>query len=215
MRRVSRGEEERVSGSGRVLGVGAEVEGGELTRAVEGARRGDEVCFAVAYRIVQPGVLRYVRTLVGEEAEDVAAEAWLQVSRDVREFRGDGDAFRGWVRAVARNRAVDYLRWVRSRPRQVAVPVEWESYGCGGGPVVRDAAEVVMDALATACVMRMVGALPPDQGEAVLLRVLVGLGSPEAGRVLGKQPGAVRMAAARGLRGLAEQVGCGSGRGAG
>ncbi|GHA14374.1 RNA polymerase sigma24 factor [Streptomyces spiroverticillatus] len=191
--------------SGRGMALDAEAERVELTRAVEGARRGDEACFAAAYRIVQPGVLRYVRTLVGEEAEDVASEAWLQVSRDVGRFAGDGDAFRGWVRAVARNRAVDHLRWVRSRPRQVAVPVEWESYG---GPVVRDAAEVVMDALATACVMRMVGALPPDQGEAVLLRVLVGLGSPEAARVLGKRAGAVRMAAARGLRGLAGQLGC-------
>jgi RNA polymerase sigma-70 factor (ECF subfamily) len=100
-----------VSASGKDLDT--EAARVELTWAVGGARQGDESCFATAYRLVQPGLLRYMRTLVGEEAEDVASEAWLQVSRDVRKFCGDGDAFRGWVRAVARNRAVDHLRWVQ------------------------------------------------------------------------------------------------------
>ena len=195
-----------MSASGRYLDT--EATRAELTRAVEGARQGDETCFALAYRLVQPGLLRYVRTLVGEEAEDVASEAWLQVSRDVREFRGDGAAFRGWVRAVARNRAVDHLRWVRSRPR----PVPWEVSYADAGPVVRDAADVVLEAFSTASVMRMVRELPPEQSEAVLLRVLVGLASPEAGRVLGKQAGAVRMAARRGLRGLAGQLGGAAGQ---
>ncbi len=50
-------------------------------------------------------------------------------------------------------------------------------------------------------------ALPRDQAEAVLLRVVVGLDGPAAARVLGKRPGAVRTAAYRGLRRLARQLG--------
>ena len=51
---------------------------------------------------------------------------------------------------------------------------------------------------------RLIATLPPDQAEAVLLRVVVGLDAASAGRVLGKRPGAVRTAAHRGLRRLAE-----------
>jgi RNA polymerase sigma-70 factor (ECF subfamily) len=213
MRSAGRGEEERMSfGEGYLdpdtktdTDPGAVVRAQEaaLTRAVEGAHQGDEDGFATLYRHVQPSLLRYLRTLVGDEAEDVASEAWLQVSRDVTAFRGDGAAFRGWVRAVARNRAVDHLRRLRGRPAGVS----WDVCGTEAAPPVRDAAEVVMDGFATARVIRLIGQLPPDQAEAVLLRVLVGLDSPAAGRVLGKQAGAVRMATRRGLRALAGQVG--------
>src|SRR3712207_7709708 len=47
----------------------------------------------------QPRLLRYATALVGADAEDVTAEAWLQVARDLRDFRGDLDGFRGWVRS--------------------------------------------------------------------------------------------------------------------
>ncbi|MDX6354999.1 MAG: polymerase sigma-70 factor, subfamily, partial [Streptomyces sp.] len=47
-------------------------------------------------------------------------------------------------------------------------------------------------------------ALPREQAEAVLLRVVMGLDSTSAARVLGKRAGSVRMATHRGLRRLAE-----------
>src|SRR5579885_3861705 len=51
--------------------------------ALRAAREdGDEGAFRVLYRAVQPGLLRYLRALVGEDAEDVASEAWLQIARD-------------------------------------------------------------------------------------------------------------------------------------
>ena len=49
----------------------------------------------------------------------------------------------------------------------------------------------------------LIATLPPDQAEAVLLRVVVGLDATAAGQVLGKRSGAVRTAAHRGLRRLA------------
>jgi RNA polymerase sigma-70 factor (ECF subfamily) len=45
-----------------------------------------------------------------------------------------------------------------------------------------------------------------DQAEAVMLRVVLGLDAQAAAKVLGKRPGAVRMAAHRGLRRLAETL---------
>ena len=56
---------------------------GELNEAVVAAQAGDEDAFRFLYRSLQPGLLRYLTTLVGAEAEDVASETWLQISRDL------------------------------------------------------------------------------------------------------------------------------------
>ena len=94
---------------------------GELGAAVARAQEGDEAAFAVAYRIVQPGLLGYLRGLVGDEAEDVASDAWLEIARDLGRFRGDGAGFRGWTATIARHRALDHLRRLKVRPRASAL----------------------------------------------------------------------------------------------
>ena len=55
--------------------------------------------------------------------------------------------------------------------------------------------------------LELIGTLPPDQAEAVLLRAVLGLDAATAGQVLGKRPGAVRTAASRGLRTLHGKLG--------
>jgi hypothetical protein len=46
----------------------------------------------VLYREVQPGLLRYLRGMVGADAEDLAAETWVQIARDIRSYPGHGRA---------------------------------------------------------------------------------------------------------------------------
>lgn len=94
---------------------------GELGAAVARAQEGDDGAFAVAYRIVQPGLLGYLRGLVGDDAEDVASDAWLEIARDLGRFRGDGAGFRGWTATIARHRALDHLRRLRVRPRSATL----------------------------------------------------------------------------------------------
>jgi DNA-directed RNA polymerase specialized sigma24 family protein len=62
------------------------------------------------------------------------------------------------------------------------------------------------EGISTEQVLALIGALPRDQAEAVLLRVVVGLDGPAAARVLGKWPGAVRSATHRGLKKLAARL---------
>ncbi|MET8563652.1 RNA polymerase sigma factor [Streptomyces flaveolus] len=175
---------------------------GELGAAVARAQDGDETAFAVAYRIVQPGLLGYLRGLVGDDAEDVASDAWLEIARDLGRFRGDGAGFRGWTATIARHRALDHLRRQRVRPR--AARLEQDALELPGRHSTHDQA---LESLSTERALGLVRALPRDQAEAVLLRVVVGLDGPAAARVLGKRPGAVRTAAYRGLRRLARQLG--------
>ncbi|WP_424878468.1 RNA polymerase sigma factor [Streptomyces sp. SLBN-8D4] len=175
---------------------------GELGAAVARAQEGDETAFAVAYRLVQPGLLGYLRGLVGEDAEDVASDAWLEIARDLGRFRGDGAGFRGWTATIARHRALDHLRRQKVRPRSSAL--EQDMLDLPGPYSTHDQA---LESLSTEYALELVRGLPRDQAEAVLLRVVVGLDGPAAARVLGKRPGAVRTAAYRGLKRLAQQLG--------
>ncbi|SOE29962.1 RNA polymerase sigma factor [Streptomyces sp. OK228] len=175
---------------------------GELGAAVARAQRGDEAAFALAYRIVQPGLLGYVRGIVGDDAEDVASDAWLEIARDLGRFKGDGAGFRGWTATIARHRALDHLRRQKVRPR--ATGLENDVLELPGTHSTHDQA---LESLSTEHALELVARLPRDQAEAVLLRVVVGLDGPAAARVLGKRPGAVRTAAYRGLKRLAQQLG--------
>ncbi|MGR8008748.1 RNA polymerase sigma factor [Streptomyces hypolithicus] len=190
----------------------AQAHDAELGVAVERAQQGDEDGFAVAYRLVHPGLLGYVRGLVGEDAEDVTSEAWLEIARDLGRFRGDGAGFRGWTATIGRHRALDHLRKVKRRPLTSLIEQDVLEL-----PGRHDTARDALEALSTWQALEMIAGLPRDQAEAVLLRVVVGLDGPAAARVLGKRGGAVRTSAYRGLKRLAEQLGRGApgARGAG
>ena len=170
----------------------------DLDTAVLRAKDGDVRAFEALYGDVQPRLLRYLSTLVGSDAADIASETWLQATRDLRRFSGDATAFRGWVVGIGRHRALDHLRADRRRPVQ-----PWDPAVLPDSGVEQDNDE----ALATRRALAVIATLPQDQAEAVLLRVVVGLDAPAAAKVLGKRPGAVRMATSRGLARLRETAG--------
>ena len=174
----------------------------DLTAALHAARHGDEAGFVAIYRDVQPRLLRYATVLVGRDAaEDVTAEAWLQISRDLHQFVGDVDRFRGWAATIVHHRAMDACRAGARRPT-TAPPDDERDEPVGAS----DTAAVALDALSTDLALTLIAALPREQAQAVLLRAVVGLDARTAGEVLGKRAGAVRVAAHRGLKKLARQL---------
>jgi RNA polymerase sigma-70 factor (ECF subfamily) len=169
-----------------------------LDSALSLAQSGDETAFRALYRDTHPRMLRYLTAIVGADAEDVASETWLQIARDLPGFTGDADGFRGWAATVARHRAADHLRRARRRPRPATVTLaDLETWAAAD-----DTAGQALELMATDAAIALIAQLPQDQAEAVLLRVVMGLDSVAAGRVLGKRPGAVRTASYRGLRRL-------------
>ncbi|GGO88304.1 RNA polymerase sigma factor [Wenjunlia tyrosinilytica] len=183
-----------------------EVSGGETARLTEAlllARKGDEAAFRILYQALNPELVRYARVMVGDDAEDVASEAWLQMSRDLFRFRGDGPRFRRFALVVTRNRARDLLRRRIARVDEVMLPVEQLPEPRGSA---RDAADAVLEALSTERAVALVATLPPDQAEAVMLRVVLGMDTADVGEVLGKRPGTVRMSVSRGLKRLGKRL---------
>ena len=174
--------------------------GADLGGAVGRAQQGDAEAFRLLYRDIQPRLIRYLHAIAGQDAEDIASETWLQVTRDLPGFTGSYDGFRGWVATIARHRALDHLRKTTRRP---ALPVPAEDLAAWpAGGAAADTAQTAIDAVATGHAVALIATLPPDQAEAVLLRAVLGVDAITAGQVLGKRPGAVRTAAHRGLKTL-------------
>jgi RNA polymerase sigma-70 factor (ECF subfamily) len=167
--------------------------GGMLART----RSGDEVRFLELWRNLQPRLLRYLRVLGCDDPDDVASETWLQVIRDLHRFNGDEEDFRRWLFTVGRHRAIDAAR---ARTRRRASPVAGMLDGLPDRQMVEDQ---VLDGMSVRTAVAMLAALSPDQAEAVALRVIAGLDTTAVADILGKSPGAVRVALHRGLRALA------------
>ena len=182
----------------------------DLGAALAGAQRGDPEAFRALYRDTQPRLLRYLHALVGDDAEDIASETWLQITRDLHTFHGTPDGFRGWAATIARHRALDHLRARTRRPPPIPVPADdLATLAADDDTATRalDAAATrALDAVATRAAIALIATLPPDQAEAVLLRAVIGLDATTAAAVLGKRPGAIRTAAHRGLRTLARHL---------
>ena len=168
---------------------------------LEAAAAGDETSFAVLWRDLQPGLLRYLRVVAPGVAEDLASETWLDVVRGLGRFEGTELGFRAWVFTVARHRVTD---WRRRTARQPSVPIPAELLP--QRPAPDDPAAQALEALSTEAALAMIAELPPDQAEVVALRSLAGLDVARVAEILGKQPGAVRVLAHRGLRKLGERL---------
>jgi len=202
----SAGSQARVRASARTRsGTQAEPEDdAELGEVLARAQKGDSEAFRLLYRDLQPRLLRYLHAIAGQDAEDIASETWLQVTRDLAGFSGTYDGFRGWAATIARHRALDQLRRNQRKPA-LPVPAEdlaaWPATGDGA-----DTAQRALDTAATRDAVALIATLPPDQAEAVLLRAVLGLDATTAGNVLGKRAGAIRTAASRGLRTLQKKL---------
>jgi RNA polymerase sigma-70 factor, ECF subfamily len=165
------------------------------------AQTGADWAVTRLYRDLHPAVLRYLRTQEAGEAEDLASETWLDVARSLVRFRGNEDDFRRWVFAIARRRLIDFRR--RSRRRRTdPVPAEAFSDDATAG----DAETAALEGMSTAAALARIAALPPDQAEVVLLRVVAGFSAKEVGRIMGKRPGTVRVLQHRALANLARDL---------
>src|SRR6266516_4615389 len=121
----------------------------DLGGAVGRAQQGDAEAFRLLYRDIQPRLLRYLHALAGQDAEDIASETWLQVTRDLPGFSGTYDGFRGWVATIARHRALDHLRRNTRRPPALALPAE----DLAAWPATEDTAQNAIDAAAAGQVL--------------------------------------------------------------
>lgn len=171
--------------------------GEDFADVLAAAQNGSEDAFAVLWREANPALLRYLRVVAPEYAEDVAAETWVQVVRGLPRFNGDEAAWRAWLFTNARRRLLDQAR---QRKRHPAEPLD--GIPAADMPRSPGAEQVAMENVATESAISLLSRLPAQQAEVIMLRVVAGLDTETVADMTGKTPGAVRVLAHRGLKKL-------------
>jgi len=179
----------------------------EFPLVLRAAAVGDERAFARLWRDAHPPLLRYLRVLAGDAAEDVAGEVWLEVARKLARFRGGEPEFRGWLFTLARRRVIDMRRYAARHPVRLTADA-----GELDRPTADDTAAAAIERMSTEAALMLIATLPSEQAEVIVLRVVAGLDVGQVARIVGKRPGAVRVAAHRGLRTLAARLSAPAGR---
>jgi RNA polymerase sigma-70 factor (ECF subfamily) len=171
----------------------------EVHALVRRAQSGDRDALGVLYDRYRDRVARFAAGRLGdlEKAEDVTSETFESVLRSLRGYR-PGTDFEAWLFTIAHRRVSDHFRRV-GRRREVAL--DEAAQPAVGGP---EEEAVAIEGRAE--VARAFRRLRPDQQEVLALRVLGGLSAAQAGSVLGKSEGAVRVAQHRALRSLREAM---------
>src|SRR5436190_18997983 len=126
------------------------------------AQRGDEQAFDLLWRDLHPAMLRYLQVMAPAAAEDLAADTWIGVIRELRRFVGEEPGFRAWVFTAARRRAID---WHRRTNRQRIAPVEL----IDGWAAPDDPAAVAPEGWSTRAALAVIAELPRAQAEVVAL----------------------------------------------
>jgi RNA polymerase sigma-70 factor (ECF subfamily) len=174
----------------------------DFDAVVAAARAGDDRAVGYLYQQIQPALLRYLRWQQASMAEDLASETWLAVAEGLQRFEGDEAAFKGWIFTIARRRLADHRRRMGRRSTRT-LPAEALPQVVADD----DPADLVTSRMsAQNAISALTAALPPEQAEVVMLRVIGGLPVEEVARVVGKRPGTVRVLQHRALRRLASQL---------
>jgi RNA polymerase sigma-70 factor (ECF subfamily) len=177
----------------------------ELEAAVEAARGGDEMAFALLWRENNSRLTKFVqaRTYKSDlDFEEIVSEVWMNVAKDVRKFKGDYSGFTAWVYSIARNRIVDASR---KRDRTIRPQEELDE-----ATWVPSNQNVEKDFEADANVKRIIdeiNKLPAAQAEVLMLRVVSDLSVEEVAKIVKKNANSVRVLAHRGMTTLKESLG--------
>jgi RNA polymerase sigma-70 factor (ECF subfamily) len=166
-----------------------------LDALVRAARRGDASAWETLYRRAYPRLLSYARRRLSSEdtARDVVGETMARAVRGLERYRGEGGGFDAWLSGIVRHVVLDAQRSAGRRPvtSMVGVP---EPVSHAEGPE-----ELLLGSYEAAAVRAAFGSLSAEDRELLELRVVLGLSADEVASVLGKRPGAVRMAQSRAL----------------
>jgi RNA polymerase sigma-70 factor, ECF subfamily len=142
--------------------------------AIAQAQRGDAVAFESRYNVHCQHVYRLCLRMIKipAEAEDLTQQAFLQVFRQIRTFRGES-GFSTWLHRVTVNVVLMHLR--RKRPAEISVE-EFEGHNPNGkGPRERGSSDTSMfGAIERLNLMRAIRSLPPGYKRFFLLHDVIG-----------------------------------------
>lgn len=165
--------------------------------AVRGDAAATDRLLALVHRIARRYCRARLSRMPGGEhmADDVAQEVCIAVHAALARYRDEGRPFEAFVYRIAANKVADAQRAFY----RAAVPIADVPDSVESSPGPEEMAERAVDAQQ---VRALLGQLPEQLRELLVLRVAVGLSAEETGRALGMTAGAVRVAQHRAMQKL-------------
>ncbi|HET8522955.1 MAG TPA: sigma-70 family RNA polymerase sigma factor [Thermomicrobiales bacterium] len=174
----------------------------EEERALAVAAKTDRAAFGMLYDRYVDRVYGYCfrRLQTREEAEDATSHVFTKALAALPRYRDDGPPFGAWLFTIARNVVIDEYR------RRGTTPVMPTAETGHAADPLPGPEEHLLRAEEAREVRSLLSHLTADQAEVVELR-LAGLTDKEIAVVVGRSPGAVRVAQHRAVRRLRSLLG--------
>ncbi|MEX1255004.1 MAG: sigma-70 family RNA polymerase sigma factor [Dehalococcoidia bacterium] len=160
----------------------------------------DREAFGALYDRHVVRVYRHIYYMVGNaaEAEDLAAQAFLQAWEAIERYEIRGAPFVSWLLRIAHNLGVSYLR---SRKEGAQLPETLVDHGSQRNPE-----EAVQQQLEGERVREAILGLRDEQRQVIILRFVEDLDYREVAEIVGKSVAAVRVIQHRALNALRKQM---------
>ncbi|MGH2729823.1 MAG: sigma-70 family RNA polymerase sigma factor [Actinomycetota bacterium] len=173
----------------------------DLKRTVRRASRGDENAAGDLFDHYYPRVYGYALGKLHNtaDAEDVAAETFARVLRELDRFKWTGGGFEAWIFRIASNLVTDRFR---ATGREDLTDKARDEAATDDSPEQHVVRGEIRDEL-----VDMMSTLPPDQREVLLLRFAAGLSTHETARMMRRKTNAVRQLQFRALQSLRTRMG--------
>jgi len=147
-----------------------------------------EMEFNKIYEEYYPRILNYISKIAGPiQAEDIAQEAFVKVSRNLSSFRGESKLCT-WLHRIAKNTAIDKMRSASFRHSSVQLSLEnintiEDQLAESSGKIDRIDQHVIQKEMST-CVRQFIDDLPSDYRTVIVLRELKGLTNKKIAEIL-------------------------------
>ena len=172
----------------------------ELEGVFASAQQGRPEALRALYEELAPRVHGYLRARGAQEPEDLTSEVFLTVFSRLGTVTGGAAGLRTLLFSVAHARLVDDLR--RRSRRGDAVPYEdWQDDRTAASPE-----DEAVDRVRTTEVRALLGELPADQRDVLLLRIVADLSLEQTAEAIGRSAGAVKQLQRRGLAALRARI---------
>lgn len=178
---------------------------------IEDFKKGDEGVFEELVRRYQKKVYNSTYRMMGnhEDAWDLAQESFLRVYRNLSRFQGKA-SFSTWLFTITTNICRDELR---KRQRRVKTQSLSEPIQTKDGELERELVDVSMIPEEISLnrelqdeIQEVIGKLPPEQKEAIILREFDGFNYDEIAEITGVAIGTVKSRISRARRNLRSEL---------
>ena len=171
-----------------------------LDAVLADAALGEPSALRRLYDELAPAVFGYLRARGAREPEDLTSEVFLAVFPRLATVNGGAAGLRTLLFSVAHARLVDDLR--RRSRREDTVPFD----AAADHRTSASAEDEALEAQSLDHVRQLIGQLPDDQRDVLLMRLVGDLTVEQVAEVMGKSGGAVKQLQRRGLLTLKQRL---------